>query len=269
VRLLSASVALLGILCFSAGAIADAGGGADVATGDAAGGTRSDPGSRSELEEVIVTATRSQEAVSRIPISVQAFTKEDMEMAGVKGFEDLVRLSPGLTFNDTFAGGTNIAIRGIGSNAGSATTGIYIDDVPIQVRNLGYSATTIFPRMFDLDRVEVLRGPQGTLFGAGSEGGTVRFILPKPSLEEYDSFTRAEIGDTTHGAPSYELGEAVGGPIIPGTLGFRVSVYFRHAGGYIDRVAGSSLTVVDPTGSLRGAFGAAQCHGHAIPQFEF
>ena len=247
------SMVAFGILDFSAVAIATAGTGTAAPSAhltDDATDTRGDDAS--DIAEVVVTATRSNVAVSKVPLSVQAFTREDMEKAGAKQFEDLVRLTPGLTFNNTFAGGTNIAIRGIGSNAGSATTGIYIDDVPIQVRNLGYSASSIFPTLFDLDRVEVLRGPQGTLFGAGSEGGTVRFILPTPSLDTYDSFMRAEVADTNGGAPSYELGAAAGGPIIPGDLGFRLSAYLRRDGGYIDRVTGSSLTVVDPTGGLGG-----------------
>ena len=67
----------------------------------------------------------------------------------------------------------------------SGTTGIYIDDTPIQVRDLGLNANNTLPAVFDLDRVEVLRGPQGTLFGAGSEGGTVRYITPQPSLTDY------------------------------------------------------------------------------------
>lgn len=204
------------------------------------------------LQEVIVTALRRRQPLTKVPLSVQALTSQDLASAGVKEFSSLVRLSPGLTFNPTFAGGTNIAIRGIGSNAGAATTGIYIDDVPIQTRNLGYSATALYPLIFDLDRIEVLRGPQGTLFGAGSEGGTVRFILPAPSLTRYQDYTRAEVSSTDGGAPSYEAGEAFGGPIVPGLLGFRISAYFRHDGGWIDRLTGTSLTVVDPTGSHYG-----------------
>ena len=214
--------------------------------------SQSKPEPSEGLREIVITATRQEQSLSKVPLSVQALTQEVLEATGVKEFADVIRLSPGLTLNDTFAGGTNIAIRGIGSSAGSATTGVYLDDVPIQVRNLGYSATTLFPRIFDLDRLEVLRGPQGTLFGAGSEGGTVRFILPKPSLDTYDSFTRAEIATTHSGAPSYEVGEAMGGPLISGVLGVRFSAYYRHDGGWIDRITGSNFTIVKPDGSLYG-----------------
>jgi hypothetical protein len=134
------------------------------------------------LEEIVVTATRRAETLSTIPLSVAAVNIEQLEKQGVKTFDDLVKFTPGLNLSRGGNGANQIAIRGISSQAGSATTGVYIDDVPIQVRNLDFSAGTLFPTIFDLDRVEVLRGPQGTLFGAGSEGGTVRFIQPEPSL---------------------------------------------------------------------------------------
>src|SRR3546814_13042605 len=93
-----------------------------------------------------------------------------MDQKGVKSFEDLARFTPGVKFD---AGENKISIRGISSGAGAGTTGIYIDDTPIQMRALGFSADDSLPAIFDLKRVEVLRGPQGAQFGAGSEAGTV------------------------------------------------------------------------------------------------
>jgi len=90
--------------------------------------------------------------------------------------------------------------------------------------------------VFDLERVEILRGPQGTLFGAGSEGGTVRFITPQPSLTQFSDYVRSEIGFTEHGDPSFEAGVAAGGPIAENTLGFRASASYRRDGGYTNRV---------------------------------
>jgi len=123
------------------------------------------------LEEVTVTATRRTETESKVPISITAFTKEQMDSQGLRQVDDLVRFTPGLNINHAGNGGNDVSIRGISSGAGAGTTGIYIDDTPIQVRNIGYNPGTTFPALFDLERVEVLRGPQGTLFGAGSEGG--------------------------------------------------------------------------------------------------
>lgn len=189
--------------------------------------------SSGKIEEVVVTATRRSEALSKVPASISAFTAEKMDTLNVKSFADLVKFTPGVTFDEH---SSNISIRGVNSTAGDATTGIYIDDTPIQLRTLGFGSDNTLPSVFDLERVEVLRGPQGTLFGAGSEGGTVRYITPQPSLTNYSVFAKSEISTTEHGAPSYEGGIAVGGPIVEGKLGFRVSAWRRHDGGYIDQV---------------------------------
>ncbi|HLY56809.1 MAG TPA: TonB-dependent receptor [Stellaceae bacterium] len=186
-----------------------------------------------QLEEITVTATRRAEPLSKVAESVSAFDAIKMEVQGVKSFADLAKFTPGVDFDkDSNA----ISIRGVKSNAGSATTGVYIDDTPIQLRALGLNANSSLPAVFDLDRVEVLRGPQGTLFGAGSEGGTVRYITPQPSLTDYSGFAHAELAGTEDGGMSYEAGGAVGGPIVEDLLGFRVSAWGRHDGGWIDKV---------------------------------
>src|SRR6185437_5211351 len=122
------------------------------------------------LEEIVVTAARREESQSKVPISVTAFTQETMDRDNVRTIDDIVRLTPGVQFNrntEASSAIANISIRGIQSDAGSGATGIYIDDTPIQsrasFRGLGSS---VWPQIFDLSRVEVLRGPQGTLFGA-------------------------------------------------------------------------------------------------------
>ncbi len=127
------------------------------------------------------------------------------------------------------------------------------------MRALGLNANNTLPAVFDLERVEVLRGPQGTLFGAGSEGGTVRYITPAPSLDAYSVYTHSEVSYTDHGAPSYEAGAAAGGPIVEDKLGFRISAWGRRDGGWIDRVDYTNLQVTTPNANwvdtyvLRGA----------------
>ena len=207
---------------------------------DTAAERAGEPGARSERStEIIVTARRTEESLADVPISVAAYSQESLDEQGVRNIDDIARITPGVTLtrgDQRNAGAANIAIRGISSTAGSATTGIYIDDTPIQVRNIGFSAFSPFPAVFDLQRVEVLRGPQGTLFGAGSQGGTVRFITQQPSLDFVEGYGRSELAFTQGGAPSYELGAAVGVPLVEGILAGRVSGYFRRDGGYIDRV---------------------------------
>jgi len=185
------------------------------------------------IEEVVVTSERREEELSKVPQSVTAFTNARMDQLDIKDFSDLVAYTPGVTFDTST---NNISIRGVNSTAGDATTGIYIDDTPIQIRTLGFGSDNTLPAVFDLQRVEVLRGPQGTLFGAGSEGGTVRYITPTPSLTDYSVYGKTELSTTRYGAPSYEGGLAVGGPIVDDKIGFRVSAWWRHDGGYIDHV---------------------------------
>jgi iron complex outermembrane receptor protein len=204
-----------------------------------------------QLEEITVTATRQVESQSKVPISVTAFTQEQMDAQGFKEVDDLVRYTPGLNLNRASNGANEISIRGISSSAGAATTGVYIDDTPIQVRNIGYNAGTAFPTLFDLERVEVLRGPQGTLFGAGSQGGTVRFIQTTPSLTDYSAYARTEIAQIREGGESYEAGIAFGGPIAEDRVGFRVSAFYRQDGGYVDGITGS-MTTLDPSGASYG-----------------
>jgi iron complex outermembrane recepter protein len=190
------------------------------------------------LEEVVVTATKRADPISKVPISVTALTQEAMDAQGVRNIQDIVAQTPGVDIDRSPGSGAGmiISVRGISSNAGAATTGVYIDDTPIQARNNAINfAGTSFPEVFDLERVEVLRGPQGTLFGAGAEGGVIRFLSVQPSLTHYTGYSRAEVSATDHGTPSGELGVAYGGPIIKDVLGFRVSAWDRHDGGYVDR----------------------------------
>ena len=214
--------------------------GADPAVESAAAaGSAEDAG---PLQEIVVTATRHEEGLSKVPISVTALTQEAMDVRGIKDILDVARFTPGINIDNT--GTNNIAIRGIASTGGAGTTGIYLDDTPIQMRALAFNPDEALPQSFDLDRVEVLRGPQGTLFGAGSEGGTVRYITTQPSLTQTSIYSRDEVSYTEGGARSYEAGVAGGTPLIDGTLGVRVSAWYRYDGGYIDRIDPVSLATV-------------------------
>jgi iron complex outermembrane recepter protein len=186
------------------------------------------------LQEITVTATRREEKLFDVPISVTALTQEGMDERGISDFSEIARFTPGVNFDTS--GTNNISIRGISGTGGAGTTGIYLDETPIQMRALAFNPDDALPKSFDLDRVEVLRGPQGTLFGAGAEGGAVRYITTKPSLTQTTWYGRAELGTTENGSPSYEGGLAVGGPLVDGTLGARISLWYRHDGGWIDDI---------------------------------
>ena len=240
VRRVSRQVLFLRTLIIGAGACV-AGASSANAAADAAAVAA--PAGAVGLEEIVVTATRHEEGLSKVPISVSAYTKEALDIKGIKDIGDVARFTAGVAFD---ASQTNqIAIRGISSSGGSGTTGIYIDDVPIQVRGLGFNSDDALLKVFDLERIEVLRGPQGTLFGAGSEGGTVRYITTQPSLTKSSTYAKAETSYTQGGELSYEAGVASGGPIVDGTFGARASAWYRRDGGWIDRVDPTTLQTVD------------------------
>ena len=208
-----------------------------------------------EIQQVTITAQRRATLLKDTPISVQAVTAQQLDNDGIRSIDDLTRIMPGVNFNRSGTSATGnyndedseIAVRGIASSAGASTTGIYIDDTPIQTRHLSFGSVAPFPAIFDLDRVEMLRGPQGTLFGAGSEGGAVRFIQPEPSLNEESRYAHAEVGSAKSGAPSYEAGVSIGEPLMNDLIGLRLSFSTRKDGGYVDRVN------VDPvTGLVAG-----------------
>ncbi|HVN99168.1 MAG TPA: TonB-dependent receptor [Steroidobacteraceae bacterium] len=201
------------------------------------------PTSASPLEEVVVTATRREESLSKVAVSVTAITQEGLDLRGIKDIQDVARFTPGIKVDNS--GTNNISIRGIASSGGAGTTGIYIDDTPIQMRALAFNPDEALPKSFDIDRVEVLRGPQGTLFGAGSMGGTVRYITTQPSLHKDSVYSREEISFTQGGDPSYEAGIAAGGPLIDGTFGVRVTAWYRKDGGWIDRINPDTLALED------------------------
>jgi iron complex outermembrane recepter protein len=200
------------------------------------------------LTEMVVTATKREQPLSLVPISVAVLSADDIDSRGVRTFSDIAAQTPGLQFdfNSGFGPGllSNIAIRGISDIQGAPTTGIYIDDVPIQSSFNTFRNT--LPFTFDLDRVEVLRGPQGTLFGSSALGGAIRFISNEASTTQFSEYYHLEADDTEGGGPTLETGAAIGGPIVPGMLGGRVSAWYRSEGGYIDRVDPFNGRTVDP-----------------------
>jgi outer membrane receptor protein involved in Fe transport len=199
------------------------------------------------MPEIIVTAEQRDELQKAVPISMGVWTPREIEASGAKDFATLADLTPGVEFDaypDYSAGiETNIAIRGVNSSDGS-TTAVYIDDTPIPTDPSG-SFGREYPMLFDLDRVEVLRGPQGVSFGEGAEGGAVRFITAQPSLTNYSGFANSEFSETENAAPSYEVGAAAGGPLTRDFSGFRLGAWLRRDGGFVDRVDPYAGTIVD------------------------
>jgi outer membrane receptor for ferrienterochelin and colicin len=223
-------------ICAPASSTSDSTGGQDSATA-----SPSTPAL--ELQEVTVTAQRREENIDSVPISISAFTEADLEARDLKSVGDIASVTPGVDFRPV--GYENwLTIRGISQNAGGGvaglgpnTTAIYVDDAPLQARYANAAVPTTVPTVFDIDHVEVLRGPQGTLFGASAEGGAIRVISAQPSLTDYSGFARGEVSQIDRGGLNTEEGVAYGGPIIQDVLGFRVSAWSRHDGGYVQNEA--------------------------------
>src|SRR5579872_4059761 len=197
------------------------------------------------LEEVVVTATKRQENIQDVPIAMTALSTAKLERLGADTFADFARLVPGLSLNEGPQNYAQFTIRGIGtSNTNGntqSTVATYIDELPA-LDSFG-SANTPDLRLFDIERVEVLRGPQGTLFGSGSLGGAIRVITNKPDTMAFHSKAETTLSSTEGGADSYGLNAMVNVPLVPQSLAMRAVVYDRRDGGYVDNPARGATNV--------------------------
>jgi len=159
-----------------------------------------------KIEVVTVTAQKRKEDPNKVAMSISAISGSSLLSQQVDDFTDLTRAVPNISFTAATGNGgagpgtSNIEIRGISSAAGQATVGIYLGDVSLTVGNL-YTMGTVEPKFFDIDRVEVLRGPQATLYGASSMGGTIKFVPNEPDLKEREVTAYAEASSTKGGSP--------------------------------------------------------------------
>src|SRR5450755_2537092 len=176
------------------------------------------------LQEITVTAERRVEDVQTVPMSITVLDSTELEQRDVQSFIDYATTVPNLGFGYTGVGFSNartISIRGV---AGAGTTGFYLDDTPLP--------DSIDPRVVDISRIEVLRGPQGTLYGARSEGGTVRLITHQPDVDDFNGRVHAGVSDTWNTVdPNYYGDGAINFPLIKGHLALRiVGLYDSEAG---------------------------------------
>lgn len=193
---------------------------------------------RLDIEEVVVTALKRSSRLQETPLSMLAVSGETLRDKGVDNVSDLLRTTPGLTIVDQGASQRRLVIRGVQS-AGEAQTGLYYDETPVSG---GAPSTTNDPgqrmpeiRLFDVGRVEVLRGPQGTLYGSGSMGGTVRVLFNKPTFD-YAAAVDGTLDTTSEGDNSYQVNGMLNMPLVDDQLAARGVFYYRDRGGYIDNV---------------------------------
>lgn len=188
------------------------------------------------LMEIVVTATRRSENVQDVPISISALTQSFIQNSGAQQVQDLVRAVPGLAFDPNSAGSATLSIRGVSTSSSTGNTqspvALYMDEVSL----IDPSAPHEVPEfsLFDINRVEVLRGPQGTVFGAGALGGAIRIITNKPDATQFQAAIEETIESREKGDMSYLTHLMVNIPLIDNTLALRVVGFFDHDGGWVD-----------------------------------
>ncbi len=225
------SAAVAAILAGSAAAAARA------AAGDA-------PGASNEIAEVVVTATRRAENLQDVPIAITALTAETLKELNVQTLDDFVKYLPNVSIASKGPGQNEVYMRGLSTtqngNQGSGSIGsfpnvaIYLDDQSVQLPGRNLDVYTV-----DLERIEVLEGPQGTLYGAGAQAGAIRYITNKPKLNTIEATFTAGYAVTAHGDPSHLLQAVINLPLIEDKLALRAVVYEEKRGGYIHNIPGT------------------------------
>jgi outer membrane receptor protein involved in Fe transport len=187
------------------------------------------------ITEIIVTASKRREAVSKVAGAVSAVSGEKLEERSVVSLQDYLAFLPGVTLDSgENIGSGSLQIRGIATQSIGSSVATYIDEIPVSNANsiAGNNAWDIDPT--DLERVEVLKGPQGTLYGASSLGGVLKYVTRAPSLTDFTIKTSEDVSFTHSGTPSVKVRGSLSTPIIEDQLGFSLSSFYRRDGGYVD-----------------------------------
>jgi len=221
--------------------------------------TAADTSDSDAIPEITVTAQRRAESIEDVPITIQALTGEQLTQLNVTTFDDLLKYTPNVTFSGSGPGQGNIFMRGL--SAGSAgnqssasispfpNVALYLDDQAMQ-----FPARNLDVYMVDMERVEVLEGPQGTLFGGGAEAGAIRYITNKPKLNVTEGNVDVSYGTTAGGDPNSSANATINIPLIEDHLAVRATIFDDHRGGYISNVAG---TITQPVANMPSANNSA------------
>ena len=213
----------------------------------------------SALEEVVVTAEKRSSTIQRTPISVTVVTGKELQAAGLTNLVAVAQEVPGVSFKSSGPGQTEFEIRGLTSTGGeSPTVGFYLDETPLTPPAMAQNGKVVIdPNLYDIARIEVLRGPQGTLYGAGSMGGTIKVITNPPDLTHYTGSIETTGSSTDNGGLNHTENVAVNLPIAPGIAALRVAATDKWIDGFIDRIVLSPFPLETNNSTTRGNVGAA------------
>jgi iron complex outermembrane recepter protein len=193
------------------------------------------------IEEIVVTAQRRNESIQNVPITIQAITGEQLGQLNVTTFDDVLKYLPNVTFSSNGPGQGNIYMRGLSAGFAGNQSSAAIDPFPnvatyLDDQSMSFPARNVDVYMADMERIEVLEGPQGTLFGGGAEAGAIRYITNKPKLNVTEGSADASYSTTAHGDPNSAITAVLNIPLIADTLAVRAVIYNDRRGGYIDNV---------------------------------
>ncbi|MBB5709940.1 TonB-dependent receptor [Sphingomonas xinjiangensis] len=187
--------------------------------------------------EIVVTATRREERIQDVPVSVTAFQQEELTQKGIVGFEGIARETPGVVLNRPTQNFNNFTARGIATNGYNAnlqsSVAVYMDELPIST--IG-NTTVVDPNLFDVERVEFLRGPQGTLFGSGSLSGAMRILTKSPDLNDFNTSVLVDLGLTGSNSFRQRYNAMLNIPVVTDKLAVRAVGFYRNEEGYLDNV---------------------------------
>src|SRR6202790_3180865 len=195
------------------------------------------PAENPGLEEIVVTAEKRESTVQATPISITALSATDLAQENIVTVEDLVGKVPGISLRTAGPGQTEYEMRGLSSGGGTAATvGFYIDETPLSASAVALNGRTVIdPDLFDLNHVETLRGPQGTLYGSGSMGGTIKLVTNQPKLGIFEGATDTTVSQTTHGKTNGGGSLMLNLP-LGDIAALRTVMTAKYVSGFIDRI---------------------------------
>lgn len=189
------------------------------------------------IEEVVVTAEKRESTVQKTPISITAISGADLQSAGVSNLLSVAQQVPGVSFKTSGPGQTEFEMRGLTSTGGeSPTVGFYLDETALTPPAMAQNGKVVIdPNLFDLNRIEILRGPQGTLYGAGSMGGTIKLVTNAPDPKQIAAAVQGTGSGTDGGGFNHSENGMLNVPLLPDVAALRLVVTNKHIDGWIDR----------------------------------